>query len=105
MSWFGGIFDARESESETLSNEGNDGNYTYDVSGTYGQPDYTVRERNDGTYDVYVKLDSSKWHSHDRVDSDENLLDKYHDCLLSIYMMIEQLELSEQKEKNFKFEN
>ena len=34
----------------------------------------------------------------------ENLLDKYHDCLLSIYM-IEQLELSEQKEKNFKFEN
>lgn len=26
-------------------------------------------------------------------------------CLLSIYMMIEQLELSEQKEKNFKFEN
>ena len=68
--------------------------------------DWTLNyeEGKDWTYDVYVKLDSSKWHSHDRVDSDENLLDKYHDCLLSIYMMIEQLELSEQKEKNFKFE-
>lgn len=69
--------------------------------------DWTLKyeEWNDWTYDVYVKLDSSKWHSHDRVGSDENLLDKYHDCLLSIYMMIEQLELSEQKEKTFKFEN
>lgn len=99
MSWFGGIFDARESESETLSNEGKDGNYTYDKSGTYGQSDYTVRERNDGTYDVYVKSDSSKGHSHDRIDSNGNLLNNYHDCLLSVYMMMEQLELSEQKEK------
>lgn len=64
--------------------------------------DWTLnyKEGKDWTYDVYVKLDSSKGHSHDRVDLDENLLDKYHDCLLSIYMMIEQLELSEQKEKN-----
>ena len=76
MSWFGGIFNAKESECETLSNEGKD-----------------------GTYDVYVKSDSSKGHSHDRIDSDGNLLDKYHDCLLSVYMMMEQLELSEQKEK------
>ena len=76
MSWFGGIFNAKESECETLSNEGKD-----------------------GTYDVYVKSDSSKGHSHDRIDSNGNLLDKYHDCLLSVYMMMEQLELSEQKEK------
>lgn len=63
--------------------------------------DWTLnyKEGKDWTYDVYVKLDSSKGHSHDRVDLDENLLDKYHDCLLSIYMMIEQLKLSEQKEK------
>ena len=71
MSRFGGIFDARESESETLSNEGNDGNYTYDV---------------------YVKSDSPKGHSHDRIDSNGNLLNNYHDCLLSVYMMMEQLD-------------
>lgn len=99
MSWFWGIFDARESESETLSEEGKDGNYTYDKSGTYGQSDYTVREREEGTYDVYIKSDSSKGHSHDHIDSEGNIIDKYHDCLLSIYMMMEQLELSEQKEK------
>lgn len=64
--------------------------------------DWTLnyKEGKDWTYDVYVKLDSSKWHSHDHVGLDKNLLDKYHNCLLSIYMMIEQLELSEQKEKS-----
>lgn len=50
--------------------------------------DWTLnyKEGKDWTYDVYVKLDSSKGHSHDRVGLDENLLDKYHDCLLSIYI-------------------
>lgn len=69
--------------------------------------DWTLnyKEGKDWTYDVYVKLDSSKGHSHDRVGLDENLLDKYHDCLLSIYMMIEQLEKSLAKRKKLKFEN
>ena len=68
--------------------------------------DWTLnyKEGKDWTYDVYVKLDSSKGHSHDRVGLDENLLDKYHDCLLSIYMMIEQLEKSLAKRKKLKFE-
>ena len=29
MGWFGSIFNARESESESLSGPGNDGNYEY----------------------------------------------------------------------------
>lgn len=80
MGWFGSIFDARESESESLSGPGNDGNYEY-PSGTYGQGDYTVRERGDGTSDVYVASDSPKGHSHDRIDSNGNLLDNYHDYI------------------------
>lgn len=71
----------------------------YNKFGTYDQSNYTVRERWYETYDVYVKSDLEIGHSHDRIDSDGNLLDKYHDCLLSVYMMMEQLELSEQKEK------
>lgn len=97
MSWFGGIFDAKESDSEKLSEEGADGNYTYEKSGTYGQSDYTVRERDDGTYDVYVKSDSEKGHSHDHIDADGNLLDRYHDCLLSAYMMLDYLQSSQQQ--------
>ena len=79
MTWFGGIFDADESESEDPV-EGNDGNYYYS-NGTYGQSDYTVRERSDGTYDVYVSSDSDRGHSHDHIDSDGNLLDSYHDFI------------------------
>lgn len=87
MSWLGGIFDAKESEDEELSEEGKDGNYTYKESGTYGQSDFTVRERKDGTFDVYIKSDSEKGHSHDHIDSEGNILDKYHDCLLSLYLL------------------
>lgn len=81
MGWFGSIFNARECEDEELSKEGSDGNYTYDKSGTYGQSDFTVREREDGTSDVYVKSDSERGHSHDHIDSDGNLLDHYHDMI------------------------
>lgn len=80
--WDANIESARESKSENLSSPGSDGNREYD-SGTYGQKDYTVRERTDGSYDVYVKSDSNKHHSHDRVDKDGNLLENYHDYLLS----------------------
>lgn len=100
MGWFGSIFDAKESKSEELSKEGKDGNYTYDKSGTYGQSDYTVRERKDGTYDVYVKSASEKGHSHDHVDSKGNLLEKYHDCLLSLYLLRDYLESELRKEES-----
>ena len=45
MKCFGSIFDAKESKEEGAPEEGKDGNYTYSKSGTYGQSDYTVRER------------------------------------------------------------
>lgn len=80
--WDADISTANESNGGNLSEPGSDGNRQYN-SGTYGQDDYTVRERSDGTYDVYIKSDSSKGHSHDRVDKDGNLLDNYHDYLLS----------------------
>lgn len=73
MGWFGGIFEARESKDEELSDEGPDGNYTYDKSGTYGQSDFTVREREDGTSDVYISSDSDRGHSHDHIDAEGNL--------------------------------
>lgn len=83
IGWFGSIFDAKESKEEDAPKEGKDGNYTYDKSETYGQSDYTVRERQDGTFDVYVKSDSERGHSHDHIDKDGNLLDNYHDCLMN----------------------
>lgn len=98
MGWFGSIFDAKESKDEKLS-EGKDGNYTYNKSGTYGQSDYTVRERKDGTYDVYVKSDSEKGHSHDHIDSKGNLLDRYHDYLLSLYLLRDYLNSELYKEE------
>lgn len=90
--WDGNIEDARESVSENLSSEGSDGNRTYSESGTYGQSDYTVRERGDGKSDVYVKSDSSKGHSHDVIDDNGNIIAKYHDYALSI---LESLSFSE----------
>lgn len=100
MLWFGSIFDAKESSKEELSSEGKDGNYTYSESGTYGQSDYTVREREDGTFDVYVKSDSDKGHSHDHIDSNGNLLDSYHDCLLSLYLLRDYLDYELHKENS-----
>lgn len=93
MFWDGSIFDAKESEDEELE-EGKDGNYTYNKSGTYGQSDFTVRERKDGTYDVYTKSDSDKNHSHDHIDKDGNLLDSYHDELVSRLLKITREEIS-----------
>lgn len=81
MGWFGSIFEARESKDEELSDEGPDGNYTYDKSGTYGQSDFTVREREDGTSDVQISSDSDKGHSHDHIDAEGNLLEHYHDLI------------------------
>ncbi len=80
MGWFGSIFSARESKSGESPSEGYDGNYTYS-NGTYGQSDYTVRERSDGTFDVYIASDSSRGHSHHRIDKDGNILETYHDYL------------------------
>lgn len=80
MGWFGDIFGARESKTEEISGQGPDGNYEY-PSGTYGQKEYTVRERSDGTSDLYVVSDSEKGHSHDHIDAEGNLLDSYHDYL------------------------
>ncbi len=83
--WDGNILNAKESDKgEKISYNTNTGIYTYDTSGTYGQEDYTVRERKDGTSDVYVKSDSDKYHSHDHIDKDGNLLESYHDYLLSL---------------------
>ena len=76
--WNGSIYTARESQKED-GEEYSDGNYEYEKSGTYGQSNYTVRERMDETYDVYVESDSEKGHSHDRIDKDGNLLNNYHD--------------------------
>lgn len=100
MGWFGSIFDAKESNKEELSKEGKDGNYTYKKSGTYGQSDYTVRERKDGSYDVYIKSDSEKGHSHDHIDSKGNILDKYHDCLLSLYLLRDYLNFESKTENS-----
>ena len=78
--WDGNIESARESAESKLSEAGYDGNREY-PNGTYGQSDYTVRERKDGTYDVYVKNDDGD-HSHDRIDKDGNILGSYHDYLV-----------------------
>lgn len=94
MKWNGSIFDAKESKEEDAPKEGKDGNYTYGKSGTYGQSDYTVRERQDGTYDVYVDSDSEKGHSHDHIDKDGNLLDNYHDIMVNRLFAISEEELS-----------
>jgi len=94
MKWFGGIFDVKESSNGETPKEGKDGNYTYDKFGTYGQSDYTVRERKDGTYDVYVKSDSESGHSHDHIDKDGNLLDNYHDSMINRFFNISEEELN-----------
>ncbi len=91
--WNADIREAKEGKrGETLSDADRFGNYTYKESGTYGQSDFTVRKRdNDDTSDLYVYSDSGKLHSHDHIDKDGNLLDKYHDCLLSMYQLREDL--------------
>lgn len=94
MKWFGSIFDAKESKKESAPKEGKDGNYTYGESGTYGQSDYTVRKRKDGTFDVYVESDSKSGHSHDHIDKNGNLLDNYHDSMISRFCEISEEELS-----------
>lgn len=58
-----------------------DGNYKYKNSGTYGRTEYTVRERSDGTKDVYIVSDSGKCHSHTLIDEDGNVIEKYHEYL------------------------
>jgi len=91
MGWFwdANIETARESkDGDKLSKPGYDGNRSYEESGTYGQKEYTVRERKDGTYDVYIASDSEKGHSHDRIDSKGNIIDKYHDYLTSRFLLI-----------------
>ena len=92
MPWDGNIDKARESRKDSTK-ECSDGNREYS-NGTYGQSDFTVRERKDGNYDVYVKSNSSKSHSHDVVDTDGNIIARYHDSLLNLLsdLTIEELE-------------
>ena len=80
MGWFANIFTARESSNDELEEE-KDGNYKYKKSGTYGQTEYTVRERPDGTSDVYIVSDSGKCHSHTLIDKDGNIIETYHEYL------------------------
>ena len=54
VGWFANIFTARESSNDELEEE-KDGNYKYKNSGTYGQTEYTVRERSDGTKTTIYK--------------------------------------------------
>lgn len=99
MGWFGSIFDARESKTETLSEEKPDGTREY-PSGTYGQSDYTVRERSDGTSDVYCKSDSPSGHSHDHIDANGNLIESYHDYVLHTLKQLTYDELQEVEAKS-----
>lgn len=92
MTWNGNIHTARESRNDSAK-EGPDGNYSYNNSKTYGQSDYTVREGRDGTFDVYIQSDSKKGHSHDVVDENGNLLNHYHDTLLSLFSTLSYEEL------------
>lgn len=86
LGWNASIFSARESndENEELV-EDPDGNYRYTQSGTYGQSDFTVRERETDDedekkiYDVYIESDSEKEHSHSVIDEDGNILETYHE--------------------------
>ena len=90
----GNIFSSKESENQQISGPGYDGNYSY-PNGTYGQSDYTVRERNDGSgySDVYCKSDSSRGHSHDVIDKYGNIIDSYHDYLIYLSNMIYEYQL------------
>lgn len=94
--WNGNIETARESESQTLSEPGYDGNREYE-NGTYGQSDYTVRERDDGSglSDVYITSDSGKEHSHDVIDSEGNLVASYHDYLVYLRNLIYEYQIDQ----------
>lgn len=83
MAWDGSIYKAREGKSGETPKDSVWGNKEYN-NGTYGQKEYTVRERADGTSDVYIKSNSDKGHSHDRIDSSGNLIESYHDYLLNM---------------------
>lgn len=93
--WDADIREARESDYDQLSEERPDGTREYS-NGTYGQSDYTVRPRRDGYFNVYVRSDSDKEHSHDVVDKDGNFIDRYHDYLLDILPKEELIRLSKQ---------
>lgn len=56
-------------------------NYKYKNSCTYGRTKYTVRERSDGTKDMYIVSDSGKSHSHTLIDKDGNVIETYHEYL------------------------
>jgi hypothetical protein len=92
-SWDGNIETTREASSQSLSEAGYDGNREYE-NGTYGQSDYTVRDRGDGTSDVYITSDSDRGHSHDLIDNETGeIIASYHDYLsiLLPFMSFEEL--------------
>ena len=93
--WDGNNSTTRESNSRSLSEVGKDGNRTYE-NGTYGQNDYTVRERSDGSgiSGVYIRSDSERGYSHDAIDRNGNIVDSYRDYLL-LSNLISRYELSQ----------
>ena len=100
--WDGDIDKTRESENETAKDDGYSGNKEYS-NGTYGQAEYTVRERADGSglSDVYIKSDSEKGHSHDVIDEKGNLIATYHDFLVEYILTLKELkELNAQKKSD-----
>lgn len=88
--WDANIETARESGYSDLSEPGADGNREY-PNGTYGQSDYTVRERSDGTFDLYTK--NGEKHGHDRLDAEGNLIESYHDYLIEKLFMLNKEQL------------
>ena len=76
--WNGNIDTARESGKYGSPQETYDGNREY-PNGTYGQNEYTVRSIGGGRSAVFIESDSDRNHSHDVIDEDGNIVERYHD--------------------------
>lgn len=79
--WNGNIDTARESGRYGSPQETYDGNREY-PNGTYGQNEYTVRSIGGGKSAVFIESDSDRNHSHDVIDDDGNIVERYHDFIM-----------------------
>ena len=79
--WNGNIDTARESGRYGSPKETYDGNREY-PNGTYGQNEYTVRSIGGGRSAVFIESDSDRNHSHDVIDEDGNIVERYHDFIM-----------------------
>ena len=79
--WNGNIDTARESGRYGSPQETYDGNREY-PNGTYGQNEYTVRSIGGGRSAVFIESDSDRNHSHDVIDEDGNIVERYHDFIM-----------------------